>query len=69
VAVTSSPFSLSAGGLFAVFDPHGNFLYTGSQSGNGIAGFTYNPSTGVPTAIAGSPFSTGTAPGKMALSQ
>jgi hypothetical protein len=36
VGVANSPFSLSAGGLFAVVDPIGNFLYTGSQSGNGI---------------------------------
>jgi 6-phosphogluconolactonase (cycloisomerase 2 family) len=69
VAATNSPFSLSAGGLFALFDPTGNYFYIGTQVGNGIAGYTYNPSTGAPTAIAGSPFSTGTAPGKMVLSQ
>jgi 6-phosphogluconolactonase len=69
VAVTSSPFSLTAGALFALIDPSGNYFYIGSQLGNGIAGYTYNPSTGVPTAIAGSPFSTATAPGKMVLSE
>ncbi len=69
VAVTSSPFSLSAGGLFALFDPNGNYFYIGSQSGNGVAGYTYNPSTGAPTVISGSPFSTGTPPGKMVLSE
>jgi len=67
VAVTGSPFSLVSGGLFALIDPSGNYLYTGDQ--NGIDGYTYNPSTGVPTAIAGSPFSTGTEPGKMVLSE
>jgi 6-phosphogluconolactonase len=72
VAAANSPFSLSAGGLFALFDPTGNYFYIGTQVGNGIAGYTYNPSTGAPTAIAGSPFSTGTpptAPGKMVLSR
>ena len=68
VAAAKSPFSLSAGGLFALFDPTGNYFYIGTQVGKGIAGYTYNPSTGLPTVIAGSPFSTGTAPGKMVLS-
>jgi len=69
VAVTGSPFSLSAGNLFILIDPEGNYLYIGSQDGNAIAGYTYNPSTGVPVAISGSPFSTKTAPGKMVLSE
>jgi 6-phosphogluconolactonase (cycloisomerase 2 family) len=73
VAATHSPFSLSAGTLFALFDPTGNYFYIGTQVGNGIAGYTYNPSTGTPTTIGGSPFSTGTptatAPGKMVLSR
>jgi len=73
VAAANSPFSLSAGGLFALFDPTGNYFYIGTQVGNGIAGYTYNSSTGLPAAIAGSPFSTGTptptAPGKMVLSR
>ena len=69
VAVTNSPFSLAAGGLFALIDPSGNYFYIGSQSGNGIAGYTYSPSTGTPTVISGSPFSTGTPPGKMVLSE
>ena len=69
VPAAKSPFSLSAGGLFALFDPSGNFFFIGTQVGNGIAGYTYNPSTGLPTVIAGSPFSTGAAPGKMVLSR
>jgi 6-phosphogluconolactonase len=69
VAVTNSPFSLAAGALFALIDPSGNYFYIGTQSENGIAGYTYNPSTGAPAAISGSPFSTGTAPGKMVLSE
>jgi 6-phosphogluconolactonase len=69
VAATNSPFSLTAGGLFAFIDPSGNHLYIGSQDSNGIAGYTYDPSTGTPTAIAGSPFSTVAAPGKMVISE
>jgi 6-phosphogluconolactonase (cycloisomerase 2 family) len=67
VTVTSSPFGGTAGGLFALFDPSGNYFYIGTQTG--IAGYTYNPNTGVPTAITGSPFATGTEPGKMVFSQ
>jgi len=67
--LTNSPFSQTAGGLFALIDPSGNHLYVGSAASNGVAGFTYDPSTGTPTAIAGSPFSTGSPPGKMVLSE
>jgi 6-phosphogluconolactonase (cycloisomerase 2 family) len=68
-AATGSPFSLAAGGLFALIDPIGSYLYIGSQTGNGIEAYTYNPSTGVPTVITGSPFVTGTPPGAMVLSE
>ncbi|MBZ5666034.1 MAG: lactonase family protein [Acidobacteriia bacterium] len=66
--VTNSPFSLTAGGEFALIDPSGNYLYIGNQAGNGVSGYTYNPSTGAPTVITGSPFATG-APGGMVLSE
>jgi 6-phosphogluconolactonase len=69
VSATGSPFSLAAGGLFALFDQVGHYFYIGSQTDNGVEGYTYNPSTGVPTVIAGSPFVTGTAPGAMVLSE
>jgi 6-phosphogluconolactonase (cycloisomerase 2 family) len=68
-AITSSPFSFAAGGLFALADPTGDFLYVGSQSGKNIAAYTYNQNTGVPTAVSGSPFSIGAAPGMMVFSQ
>jgi 6-phosphogluconolactonase len=67
--VTNSPFSLTAGGLFALIDPSGNYLYVGTATGKGVAGFTYNSSTGVPTAIVDSQFVTGAPPGKMVLSE
>jgi 6-phosphogluconolactonase len=69
VSATGSPFSLAAGGLFALFDQVGHYFYIGSQTENGVEGYTYNPSTGVPTVITGSPFVTGTAPGAMVLSE
>jgi len=68
-AIKTSPFSLAAGGLFALTDPTGDFLYVGSQSGKNIAAYTYNQNTGVPTAVSGSPFSTGVAPGMMVFSK
>jgi 6-phosphogluconolactonase (cycloisomerase 2 family) len=67
--LTNSPFSLTAGGTFALIDPSGNRLYTGAASSNGVAGFNYDSSSGAPTTISGSPFSTGTQPGKMVLSE
>lgn len=68
VAATDSPFSVAAGGLFALIDPSGNYLYLGSSSGNGVNGYTYDPSTGTPTVITGSPFLTsGTPPAKMVI--
>src|ERR1039457_4054577 len=68
VPVANSPFSLAGGGLFLLFEPTGNFFYTGNNNPVGIDGYSYNPTTGVPTAVTGSPFSTGTVPGKMVIS-
>ncbi len=68
VAAASSPFSDAAGGLFALFDPSGKFLYIGSQSGTALQAYSYNATTGAVTAVAGSPFSIGAEPGKMVFS-
>jgi 6-phosphogluconolactonase len=62
-----SPFSVAAGGLFTIIDPTGPFLYIGSQSAHGVAAYTYDQNSGQPTLVTNSPFSTGTAPGKMIL--
>lgn len=62
-AVTGSPFSLPGGGLFALFDPSGTYLYIGSNTG--LDGYTYDQSTGAPTVVTGSPFALGASPGKM----
>jgi len=66
VEVIDSPFSLPAGGTFALFDPSGSFFYIGGQSGINV--YTYDSTSGVPTAVTGSPFSTGMQPGRMVLS-
>lgn len=63
----SSPYSVPAGGLFALIDHKGNFFYIGSQSAHGVAAYTYDQNNGQPTLIINSPFSTGTAPGKMVI--
>jgi 6-phosphogluconolactonase len=68
-AVLNSPFSQPAGELFAITDPAGGYFYIGSQLAHTIAGYTLDPSTGVPKVIAGSPFTTDSAPGKMVLSE
>jgi len=67
-ATINSPFSVTAGNLFAIIDSAGGgFFYIGSPSG--IQGYTYDQNTGQPTVINHSPFSTGgTAPGRMVIS-
>ena len=65
--VGGSPYSVPAGGLFALIDHSGNFFYIGSQSAHGIAAYTFDQNSGQPTLITNSPFSTGTPPGKMVI--
>jgi 6-phosphogluconolactonase len=68
-SVTNSPFNLlTAGGLFLLMEPSGNFFYIGNQSGSNIAAYKYDSNSGAPTAVTGSPFATGSAPGKMVIS-
>jgi 6-phosphogluconolactonase (cycloisomerase 2 family) len=65
---SNSPFNLlSSGGLFLVMEPNGGFFYIGNQSGSGIAAYEYSSGNATPSAVSGSPFSTGTAPGKMVI--
>ena len=67
-AASNSPFNLlSAGGLFLLMEPNGGFFYVGSQSGANIAAFQYSSGNALPTVVTGSPFSTGSAPGKMVI--
>ena len=63
----NSPFSVTAGNLFAIIDNVGGFFYIGSPTG--IQGYTYDQNTGEPTVINKSPFSTnGTSPGRIVIS-
>lgn len=65
--VPGSPFNLlSGGGLFLLMEPRGNFFYVANQSTTTIAGYQYNSGSGTPSAITGSPFTTGT-PGQMVI--
>jgi 6-phosphogluconolactonase (cycloisomerase 2 family) len=64
---SGSPFSVAAGGLFALIDTAGHFLYIGSQAAHGIEAYTYNQNNGQPTTVLNSPFSTTTPPGKMVI--
>jgi 6-phosphogluconolactonase (cycloisomerase 2 family) len=67
--VAGSPFNLAGGGLFALFDPAGSFLYLGNQAAHAIEAYTYNIDSGALTLITGSPFVIPVPPGKMALSE
>ena len=69
VLAANSPFSDDAGGLFALFDTTGSYLYIGSDSGNSVVGYTYDLTTGGLTLIHGSPFSIKSPPGSMVVAQ
>ena len=60
VPATGSPFSTGAATPFSCgFSHDGSFVYTGGNIGNTLAGFNVNATTGVLTALAGSPFDSG----------
>jgi 6-phosphogluconolactonase len=69
VLAANSPFSVAAGGVFAIFDPSGSFFYIGNDTSKGIGGYTYNSTTGALTIIKNSPFSTTEPPGQIVLSE
>jgi 6-phosphogluconolactonase (cycloisomerase 2 family) len=56
--VPPSPYPLGMEPRAAAIDPTGKFIYVASQSLNSVAAFTMN-SSGVLTAVPGSPFATG----------
>ncbi len=60
--VAGNPFPTTGTTAFSSeFSQNGNYYYVGGNTGNGIFGFEVNASTGVLTALAGSPFDTGAA--------
>jgi 6-phosphogluconolactonase len=56
--ISPSPYSVELEPRALAFDPSGKFLYVASQQENSVTAFTMS-SSGVLTAVAGSPFSTG----------
>ncbi|MEP7337595.1 MAG: S8 family serine peptidase [Acidobacteriota bacterium] len=59
-AAAGSPYSAGSAGPFsAAFSQNGNYVYTGGNVSETFAGFSVNPATGVLSALAGSPFSSG----------
>ena len=60
-AAAGGPFLLGPGSrpLSLAFSRDGNYVYAGDDLGNGIAGFSVATSTGVLTALTGSPFDSG----------
>jgi 6-phosphogluconolactonase len=54
--------------VFLIAESAGTYIYAGNQTGNGISSFSYDATTGVLTAVSGSPFLIGSAPGAMVIS-
>ncbi|MFH0938749.1 MAG: beta-propeller fold lactonase family protein [Planctomycetota bacterium] len=58
-AAIGSPFTTGTARPYSIaFSQDGNFIYTGGDTNTNFAGFSVNASTGVLTALAGSPFDT-----------
>jgi 6-phosphogluconolactonase len=69
-AVAGSPFATGTSVFFITVDPSGKFLYVANVNmalGSTISAFTINPGTGLLTAVAGSPFATGSNPLSLAI--
>jgi 6-phosphogluconolactonase len=62
-----SEYSASAGGVFALVDTNGHYLYIGSEESNGVAAYTFDSNSGQPTAVLHSPFPMGALPGRMVI--
>jgi 6-phosphogluconolactonase (cycloisomerase 2 family) len=65
--VVGSPFAADAGPSSVAIDPTGKFAYAPNQNGNftnggDLSAYAINTATGALTAVAGSPFATGTVP-------
>jgi len=70
--VTNSPFALAATPTGVCFHPSGAFAYVSSAASSatsqgGIRVFSVDPTSGVPSEIAGSPFATGVFGGALAV--
>ena len=64
---SGTPYSVGTSPVFILTEPAGQYLYVGNQGSTNVSGFTYDSTTGKLTAISGSPFSLGSAPGTMVI--
>ena len=51
------------------FDITGKFLYVVNQGSNNVSGYAFDPTTGLLTPLAGSPYTVGQAPNSLAIAQ
>jgi len=59
INATGSPYALGASlGFSGAVSHNGAYFYLGGNTGNSMVGFAINPTTGVLTALSGSPFTT-----------
>src|SRR5205085_947463 len=62
-AISGSPFSSSLNSsYFLTVSPNGSFLYATNGGSTTVAAYSLSATTGVPTAVTGSPVSVGTNP-------
>ena len=65
--VTGSPFSTGNNPYSVRVDPSAKFAYVANDGSGTVSAFTFNSSTGVLTAVAGSPFTAGLLPDFLAI--
>lgn len=58
-AIGGSPFPSGGGPWGATVSPAGNHVYVGTEGGSNVYGYAINPVTGALSALAGSPYATG----------
>jgi 6-phosphogluconolactonase (cycloisomerase 2 family) len=71
-AVPGSPFvdgGINDNPLRSAVDPSGKFIYVTNDISKNISAYTFSATTGVATAVAGSPFATGVYPDSIAIAK
>ena len=61
-AVAGSPFLTGSSPRSPAITPDGRYLYVPIYFGNNVAGYSVNPTTGVPASLAGGPYPAGNGP-------
>jgi DNA-binding beta-propeller fold protein YncE len=64
---SGTPYATGTSPVFILAEPAGKYLYVGNQTSSNVTGFSYDPVTGKLTAISGSPFTVGSAPGGLEI--